>query len=89
MAQIVSYLTLHQEKVKFPDRTTTLIENHPFMTQLDFFDMQEARETQWGEQQQRHALRKQRGVCVKVLLRLRLLSNIVIEITVQLGGALM
>ena len=25
------------------------------MTQLDFFDMQEAQELQWEEQQQRHA----------------------------------
>jgi len=55
MDQIVNYLTYCQEKVRFPDRTARLVRNHPFMTQLDFFDMQEAQEIQWEEQQQRHA----------------------------------
>ena len=54
MDQIVNYLMFHQEKVKFPDRTALFIRNHPFMTQLDFFDMQEAQEMQWEEQQQQH-----------------------------------
>ena len=54
MEQIVHYLAMHQEKVKFPDRTALFIRNHPFMTQLDFFDMQEAQEMQWEEQQQQH-----------------------------------
>ena len=49
MEQIVHYLAMHQEKVKFPDRTALFIRNHPFMTQLDFFDMQEAQEMQWEE----------------------------------------
>ncbi len=37
------------------------------MTQLDFFDMQEAQEIQWGEQQHRHAAAeaaRQMGQCV-------------------------
>ncbi len=51
MEQIVNYLAFHQEKVKFPDRTATLIRNNQFMTQLDFSDMQEAQEMQWEEQQ--------------------------------------
>ena len=55
MEQIVNYLMFHQEKVKFHDRAVTLIRNHPFMTQLDFFDMQEAQEMQREEQQQRRA----------------------------------
>ena len=54
MEQIVHYLAMHQEKVKFPDRTAIFIRNHPYMTQLDFFDMQEAQEMQWEEQQQQH-----------------------------------
>ena len=36
MEQIVHYLAMHQEKVKFPDRTALFIRNHPYMTQLDF-----------------------------------------------------
>ena len=54
MEQIVHYLAMHQEKIKFPDRTAIFIRNHPYMTQLDFFDMQEAQEIQWEEQQQQH-----------------------------------
>ncbi len=50
MEQIVNYLMLHQEKVKFPDSAATLIRNRAFMTQLDFFDMQEAQEMQREEQ---------------------------------------
>ncbi len=41
MEEIVSYLESGQETVGFPDRLAKLIRNHPFMTQLDFFDMQE------------------------------------------------
>ena len=55
MEHIVNYVAFHQEKVTFPDRTARLIRNHPFMTELDSFDMQEAQEMQWEEQQQRHA----------------------------------
>ena len=39
--QIVDYLENGQERVQFPDREAKFIREHPFMTQLDFFDMQE------------------------------------------------
>ncbi len=52
--QIVDYLHFGQEKAQFPDREAKLIRNHPFMTQLDFFDMQEDQETQWEEQKKQH-----------------------------------
>ena len=55
MEQIVNYLTYYQEKTRFPDRTARLVRDHPFMTQLDFFDMQEAQQLQWREQAQRQA----------------------------------
>ena len=41
MMQIVNYLENGQEKMTYPDREAKFIRNHPFMTQLDFFDMQE------------------------------------------------
>ncbi len=80
MQQIVNYPMLHQERVKFLDRTATLIRNHLFMTQLDFFDMYEAQEMQKEERQQRHAAAQ--------AARQMGLSNIVIKITLQLGGVL-
>ena len=48
--QIVNYINYGQETVMYPDRQATLIRNHPFMTQLDFFDMQEDQERAWAEQ---------------------------------------
>lgn len=54
MEQIANYLMFHHEKVEYPDRTAIFIRTHPYMTQLDFFDMQEAQEIQWEEQQQQH-----------------------------------
>ena len=56
MDQIVNYLTYRQENTRFPDRTARLVRNHPFMTQLDFFDTQEAQQIQWQEQAQRQAV---------------------------------
>ena len=41
MQQIVDYLNFGQEKMQVPDREAKQIRNHPFMTQLDFFDMHE------------------------------------------------
>ncbi len=38
--QIANYPNCGQETVAYPDRMAKLIRNHPFMTQLDFFDMQ-------------------------------------------------
>ncbi len=50
MEQIVSYLESGQEHIAFPDRLAKLVRNHPFMTQLDFFDMQEDQERKWEEE---------------------------------------
>ena len=47
MMQIVNYLENGQERVAYPDREAKFIRNHPFMTQLDFFDMQEDQERAW------------------------------------------
>ena len=54
MEQIVNYLDGGQERVKFPDREAKLIRNHPFMTQLDFFDMQEEQQRAWEEEKRKH-----------------------------------
>ena len=54
MMQIVNYLENGQEKMTYPDREAKLIRNHPFMTQLDFFDMQEEQKRAWeGEQRKK------------------------------------
>ena len=47
--QIANYLNYGQETVEYPDRQAKLIRNHPFMTQLDFFDMQEDQEREHGQ----------------------------------------
>ena len=48
--QIVNYLANGQEHTRFPDREAKFIRNHPFMTQLVFFDMQEEQQRAWEEQ---------------------------------------
>ena len=50
MEQIIDYLANGQERVRFPDREAKQIRNHPFMTQLDFFDMQEEQQKAWADQ---------------------------------------
>ena len=56
MMQIVNYLENGQEKMTHPDREAKLIRNHPFMTQLDFFDMQEDQQRAWaGEERKKEA----------------------------------
>jgi hypothetical protein len=50
MEELVSYLTNHQETTRFPDREAKQIRNHPYMTQLDFFDMQDEQQKAWEEQ---------------------------------------
>ena len=50
MEQIVNYLANGQEHVRFPDREAKFVRNHPFMTQLDSFDMQDDQERAWEEQ---------------------------------------
>ena len=55
--QIVNYIANGQETIKYPDRQAKQIRNHPFMTQLDFFDMQEDQHRMWEEQvRQREAV---------------------------------
>ena len=55
--QILDYLSYGQETVVYPDRQAKLIRNHPFMTQLDFLDVQEEQERAWAEQaRQREAV---------------------------------
>ena len=48
--QIVNYIANGQETIKYPDRQAKQIRNHPFMTQLDFFDMPEDQHRSWEEQ---------------------------------------
>ena len=55
--QIVNYIANDQETIKYPNRMAKQIRNHPFMTQLDFFDMQEDQHRSWEEQvRQREAV---------------------------------
>ena len=49
MMQIVNYLENGQEKMNYPDREAKFVRNHPFMTQLDFFDMQDDQQRAWEE----------------------------------------
>ena len=49
MEQLVDYLVTGQERMNFPDREAKQIRNHPFMTQLDFFDMQEEQQKAWAD----------------------------------------
>jgi hypothetical protein len=53
--QIVNYLNYGQETVRYPDREAKFIRNHPYMTQLDFFDMQEDQQRAWEQQMREHA----------------------------------
>ena len=48
--QIVNYLSYGQEHVRYPDREAKFIRNHPYMTQLDFFEMQDQQKKAWEEQ---------------------------------------
>ena len=54
--QIVDYLANGQDKVNFPDRQAKLIRNHPFMTQLDFFEMQDDQKKAWEDQKKKQEL---------------------------------
>ena len=49
MEQLVDYLVNGQEHTNFPDREAKQIRNHPFMTQLDFFDTQEEQQKAWAD----------------------------------------
>ena len=50
--QIINYLECGQEHVVYPDRQAKLIRNHPYMTQLDFFEMQDDQKRQWEAQKE-------------------------------------
>jgi len=50
MEQLVDYLANGQERVQFPNREAKQIRNHPFMTQVDFFDMQDEQSRAWADQ---------------------------------------
>ena len=41
MEELVDYLANGQPRMSYPDREAKFVRNHPFMTQLDFFDMQD------------------------------------------------
>ena len=56
MWEIIHYLTYNQEKQQFPDREAKQIREHPYMTQLDFFDMQEDQKRAWeGQKREQEA----------------------------------
>ena len=44
MEEIINYLANGQEKTDYPDREAKFIRNHPFMTQLDFFETRDEQE---------------------------------------------
>ena len=63
MWEIIHYLENNQEKARFPDREARFVRNHPFMTQLDFFDMQDEQARAWEEQnrKERHKVLSQQA----------------------------
>ena len=58
MEEIVNYLANHQERMRFPDRQAKQIRNHPFMTQLDFFDTNEEQKRAWEVQRRRREVKE-------------------------------
>ena len=73
----------------YPDRQATLIRNHPFMTQLDFFDMQEDQERAWAEQaRQREAIQlaQQTGLIVAQALAMQFGNRVGARAPFQLGN---
>jgi hypothetical protein len=50
MWEIINYLENNQDKARFPDREASFVRKHPYMTQLDFFDMQDEQALAWEEQ---------------------------------------
>jgi hypothetical protein len=57
MEEIVNYLANHQERTPFPDRLAKQIRNHPFMTQLDFFDTNEEQKRAWEVQKRKEEVK--------------------------------
>ena len=58
MEEIVNYLANHQERMRFPDRQAKQIRNHPFLTQLDFFDTNEEQKRAWEVQQRKEEVKE-------------------------------
>ena len=58
MEEIVNYLANHQERMRFPDRQAKQIRNHPFMTQLDFFDTNEEQKRAWEVQKRKEEVKE-------------------------------
>jgi hypothetical protein len=58
MEEIVNYLANHQERMRFPDRQARQIRNHPFMTQLDFFDTNEEQKRAWEVQKRKEEVKE-------------------------------
>ena len=54
METIIHYLTHNQELATSPNRQAKMLRNHPFMTQLDFYDMHEEQERTLDEQKREH-----------------------------------
>ena len=50
MEELVDYLANGQPRMSYPDREAKFVRNHPFMTQLDFFDMQDDQKRAWEQQ---------------------------------------
>ena len=50
MEELVDYLANGQPTMTYPDREAKFVRNHPFMTQLDFFDMQDDQKRAWEQQ---------------------------------------
>jgi hypothetical protein len=50
MEELVDYLANGQPTTTYPDREAKFVRNHPFMTQLDFFDMQDDQKRAWEQQ---------------------------------------
>ena len=58
MEEIINYLANGQEKTDYPDRQAKFIRNHPFMTQLDFFETRDEQEKTWEEQRRKEEARR-------------------------------
>ena len=58
LEEIVNFLSYHQETTKFPDREAKQIRNHPFLTQLDFFDTNEDQKRAWEEEKRKEEVKE-------------------------------
>ena len=56
--QIVDYLANGQQRVHYPDREAKQIRNHPYLTQLDFFETLDEHRKVWEEQRRDEEIKK-------------------------------